>query len=119
MHKISRLVAGLCTVAALCSTALAQNDAIKVRFEHTVRAGHNYLPAGNYMIRAANLATEQPVLSVEAEDGARIMIPAMRIQTADSHAAPSTQVVLERAGSDLQITKVWLAGRSYGYEIIR
>ena len=118
MKKISSVLFGLLTMVALSSTASAQGVAVKVQFEQTVRAGQSYLPAGNYTIRLANLTSDQPILAVESDQGARILIPAMRAYAPGTHGAASTEVVLERVGNELHMTKIWLAGRMYGYEII-
>jgi hypothetical protein len=118
MKNILAALFGLSTMAALTTTAFAQNEAVKVQFEQTVRTAQSYLPAGNYIIRLANLTSDQPILAIESDHGARVLVPAMRASAPGAHGAASTEVVLERVGNELHITKIWLAGRASGYEVI-
>lgn len=119
MHKrIHTALLAAASVAVLILPASAQSDALKVQFNQPIRVGQTGLPAGNYTIRLAQLGNDPPILSVESDHGNKILVPAMRCSTPNNDEASANEVVLERQGNELQLTKMWLAGRSYGYSII-
>jgi len=117
---ISKSLYGLAIVLVLGLTVgiYAQSlpgDAMKVNLPNDVVVGNKTLTAGEYEIRKETFVN--PVLRIYNRDEMKYETAFLTIPTEDNKEVEESKVVMEKVGNDFYLTKVWLAGRSIGFEI--
>jgi hypothetical protein len=105
---------GLLTAAA----ALAQPmyDKITVNLPYSVKINDTTLPPGEYEIRQDPSPTNNRILRFFTDKGMKFETTAMAIPALDNKTPEETSLVLDKYGSDYYLNKVWVQGKTYGYE---
>ncbi len=112
-------VLALAAIVTFAACASAQTDSMKIHFAAPVHVAQTELPAGDYLIRSVETGSDSPVLAFENSEGHSILVPVSRCSPLAGDLAGKSSVVLQPEGGELHLTKIWLAGRSYGYQVIR
>jgi len=94
------------------------DDKVTVNMPYTTIIGHKTLPPGDYMIKRMSSASGSRVLLVYSDDGMKFQTSAMTIPVLDPNVARDTKIVLSHIGNDYYYDKVWVQGKSYGYQFI-
>jgi len=94
------------------------DDKVTVTMPYTTIIGHKTLPPGDYMIRRMSSPGGSRVLLVYSDDGMKFETSAMTIPVLDPDVARDTKIILSKVGSDYYYDKVWVQGKSYGYQFI-
>jgi hypothetical protein len=116
MKKCGKFLAGS---VLFCTALLAQGpvtDRLTVEFKDPVLVGDATLPAGQYTVRQLDTASNPRVFEFVAADGTRTEATASAAPILDNFARHPTSVVLTRKGNNLQLSRIWIEGQSYGYE---
>ena len=117
-NSIHSVVLTLAVVISFASCAAAQTDSMKVHFPAPVRVATTELPAGDYTIRSVDTGSDSPVLAFQNAEGRAILVAVSRCSPAPGDLAAKSSIVLQPEGGELHLTKIWLAGRGYGYQVI-
>jgi len=94
------------------------DDKVTVTMPYTTIIGHKTLPPGDYMIKRMSSQGGSRILLVYSDDGMKFETSAMTIPVLDINTARDTKIVLSRLGDDYYYDKVWVQGKSYGYQFI-
>ena len=106
------------TPLALSGMALAQGpitDKVKVTFPNPVVVSGTTLAAGEYMIRQLPSANNPRVLEFSSNDGTKVEVTTTAFPILDNMNRKPTSVILEQHGNTYHVSKIWLAGKNYGY----
>ena len=107
------------SVCALAITASGQtpiNDNIVVTFPNDVRVGSQLLKAGEYTVRQLGTASNPRLLEFSTDKGTSIQASATAIAVLDNNNRNESSVILENRGGQQHIHRIWIRGKSYGYE---
>jgi len=92
------------------------DDAIKVTLPNAVMVGDNVLEPGQYDIRRA---TSQPqVLMIYSDDKLKFEANVLTIPVVENKTQEDTKVVLHHIGDQYYFDKIWIEGKTYGYEFV-
>ncbi len=117
MRSILRNFFVAASTVCLFSLATAQaGENLKVQLPVKAHFGQATLAEGDYKIRTSG--GETLFLIVESADGESILVPVMRIGPAAEKSTNDGELVLTRQGDDYRVIRIYLNGRSYGYEIL-
>jgi hypothetical protein len=94
------------------------DDKVTVTMPYTTIIGHKTLPPGDYMIKRMSSPGGSRILLVYSDDGMKFETSAMTIPVLDPDVARDTKIILSKFGSDYYYDKVWVQGKSYGYQFI-
>jgi len=94
------------------------DDKVTVTMPYTTTIGHKTLPPGDYVIKRMSSQSGSRVLLVYSDDGMKFETSAMTIPVLDPDVARDTKIILSRVGDDYYYDKVWVQGKSYGYQFI-
>lgn len=113
------LAAALATGAWMAPRAFAQQphfDFVHISLPYSVSlGGDRTLPAGTYLIQ--ELRSEDPtVLLFYSGNGMKFEISALATKTLDPNTARSTEVTLRQIGDNYYLDKLWIQGKSFGFE---
>lgn len=113
---------GILSAAALCTgTLLAQGnyrDKMKVDFSHPVHVQGYTLPAGSYTIQTmSGRQSNNNVLMVYGKDNMNFKTSFTTIDAQKLGGAKTTHVTLRKVGSDYFLSKLFIAGKIYGYAV--
>lgn len=106
------------TPLAFAAITLAQGpvtDKVKVTFPNPVVVAGTTLPAGEYMIRQLPSANNPRVLEFSTDDGTKVEVTTTAFPILDNMNRKPTSVILEQRGNAYHVSKIWLAGKNYGY----
>lgn len=106
------------TPLVLTGVALAQGpitDKVKVTFPNPVVVSGTTLAAGEYMIRQLPSANNPRVLEFSSDDGMKVEVTTTAFPILDNMNRKPTSVILEQHGNTYHVSKIWLAGKNYGY----
>lgn len=92
------------------------NDSLVVTFPSEVQVGRQVLPAGEYTIRQLNTSSSPRLLEFSTNKGTAIQASATAIAVVDSNNVNDSSVVLETRGGVQYVHRIWIKGKSYGYE---
>ena len=109
----------LFSVGALAIAASGQtpiNDNIVVTFPNDVRVGSQLLKAGEYTVRQLGTASNPRLLEFSTDKGTSIQASATAIAVLDNNNRNDSSVILENRGGQQHIHRIWIRGKSYGYE---
>jgi hypothetical protein len=105
-------------LAAATMTAQPMYDRIHVNLPYTVTLQNATLQPGDYTIQQLpSAASDSRILLFYSKDGMKFETSAMTIPTLDPNTPSDTKVILNHAGSDYYISKIWVQGKDYGYEL--
>ena len=108
-----------CAALALCSAIYAQStaDRVTVHFNTPVIVGETKLPAGNCDIQIMRGSSDSTLSSSARKAAATALAVVSRMSDANTDAAWSTSVVLNRRGDDLHLYRVLLDDHT-GYQLL-
>ena len=92
------------------------NDVITVTFPTDVQVGSRVLKAGDYTIRQLSTSSNPRILEFSTEQGTSIQATATAIAALDNNNRKDSSVELESQGGMQHVHRIWLKGKSYGYE---
>jgi hypothetical protein len=93
-------------------------DRIHVNLPYTITMQDHTLQPGDYTIQQLPSASgDSRVLLFYSKDGMKFETSAMTIPTLDPATARDTKLVLNHVGEDYYISKIWVQGKDYGYEL--
>ena len=105
-------------LAVVNLTAQPMYDRIKVNLPYTVTLQNYTLQPGDYTIQQLpSAAGDSRILLFYSNDGMKFETSAMTIPTLDQNTPSDTKVILNHAGDDYYISKIWVQGKDYGYEL--
>src|SRR5262249_40257665 len=94
------------------------DDKVTVTMPYTTTIGHKTLPPGDYVIKRMPNQGGSRILLVYSDDGMKFETSAMTIPVLDPDVARDTKIILSKVGEDYYYDKVWVQGKSYGYQFI-
>jgi hypothetical protein len=92
-------------------------DQVNVTFDRSVQVGSQTLPAGDYLIRQVTSASNPRVLEFTSPDGTKLDATVTAIPILQNTPPSETKVVLQDEGGGARLYRIWVQGKSYGYEI--
>jgi hypothetical protein len=93
-------------------------DRIHVNLPYKIILGEKTLEPGDYTIQQLpSTGGASRVLLFYTDNGMKFETSAMTIPALDINTARDTKVVLNHAGNDYYINKIWVQGKDYGYEL--
>ena len=92
------------------------NDTLVVRFPTAVQVGSQTLSAGEYTIRQLSSASNSRLLEFSTDKGTSIQASATSIPALDNNNRNDSSVIVVERGGVSQVHKIWVKGKSYGYE---
>jgi len=101
--------------------ALAQGpitDKVMVSFPNPVIVSGTTLPAGDYTIRQLPSSNNPRVLEFSSNDGTKVEVTTTAFPLLDNRSQKPTSVILEQRGNSYHVSKIWLAGKNYGYGLV-
>jgi len=104
-------------LAALTLQAQPMYDRIHVNLPYTVTMQNKTLQPGDYTIQQLPSTGDSRVLLFYTKDGMKFETSAMTIPTLDQKTPSDTKVILGHVGDDYYISKIWVQGKDYGYEL--
>lgn len=105
---------GLSVICALGQSPI--NDTLVVNFPNPVRVGSQTLNAGEYTIRQLSSASNSRLLEFSTDKGTSIQASATSIPVLDNNNRNDSSVLLVERGGIPQLHRIWVKGKSYGYE---
>ena len=93
------------------------SDRIIVNLPHPTRVGEQTLPPGEYEVRQLPTASSPRLLEFSSDNGTKLETSITTIAALDNNNRNDTSVILERHGGEYHLKYLWVAGKSYGYEI--
>ena len=107
-----KLITATLAALALCATAFASGETVRVHFSTPVMIGEKVLPAGDVTFHV-NHGTSSLLLTVHAENGESAAVVVNRLH--ESEAPNNTSVILGRSGNALKFERLWLSnGAGFG-----
>src|SRR5262249_53259128 len=94
------------------------DDKVTVTMPYTTTIGHKTLPPGDYVIKRMPNQGGSRILLVYSDDGMKFETSSMTIPVLDPDVARDTKIILSKIGEDYYYDKVWVQGKSYGYQFI-
>jgi hypothetical protein len=104
-------------LAVLTVEAQPLYDRIHVNLPYTVTMQNKTLQPGDYTIQQMPSTTDSRILLFYSKDGMKFETSAMTIPTLDNQTPSDTKLVLNHVGDDYYISKIWVQGKDYGYEL--
>ncbi len=92
-------------------------DGVRVTLPDPVTVGDVVLQPGEYEIRRAS-STDGEVLSIFDKDRMVYKTVVLTIPTLGNKTAEETKVLLHHIGNNYYFDKIWMAGKTYGYEFV-
>ena len=94
------------------------DDKVTVTMPYTTTIGKKTLPPGDYVIRRLPNQGGSRVLLVYSDDGMKFETSAITNPVLDINTARDTKIILSKIGENYYYDKVWVQGKSYGYQFI-
>lgn len=91
-------------------------DRVTVNFANEVRVGSQTIPAGEYTVKQLGTASNPRLLEFTTEKGMAIQATATAIAALDNNNRNESSVILETHGGQQHLYRIWIQGKSYGYE---
>src|SRR5436190_16616430 len=115
--SVAAIVATACL--GLTYIALAQGpvgDEVKITFDRAVMVGSETLPPGEYTIRQVTSASNPRVLEFTHDNGTKLDATVTAIPILQNTPPAKTTAVLNDEGGGARLARIWVQGKSYGYE---
>ena len=90
-------------------------DVVKVTFPYTVTIGQKTLAPGDYTIQQLHTDGSNVLLFYNG-NGMKFQTSAMTIKALELKTPEDTSVILHHIGDEYYMDKIWIQGKSYGYE---
>ena len=91
-------------------------DEVMVTFDQTVQVGSHSLPAGKYTIRQVTSASNPRVLEFTSHNGTKLDATVAAVPILQNTPPSKTRVILDNEGGSPRLARIWVQGKSYGYE---
>jgi len=104
-------------LAVVAMWAQPMYDRIHVNLPYTITLQNKTLQPGDYTIQQLPSSGDSRVLLFYSNDGMKFETSAMTIPTLDNKTPSDTKLVLNQVGNDYYISKIWVQGKDYGYEL--
>ena len=121
MHRdVSSHVGRVLLVLAAGLAAVAQepiSDKLEVTLPHTTWVGSQSLAAGTYRIRQLPTASSPRLLEFSSNNGTKMETAITTIAAIGNNTQHDTSVTLEQIDGQYHLTHVWIAGKTYGYQL--
>ena len=119
--KSRMLLSAVLTIALVALTQVAfpqgpVGDEVKVTFDRAVQVGSHTLPAGDYTVRQVSSASNPRVLEFTSNHGTKLDATVNAIPVLQNTPPTQTKVILDNEGSSPRLSRIWVQGKSYGYE---
>jgi hypothetical protein len=101
-------------------TAIAQGpvgDTVMVNFDRPVQVGSYTLGPGEYTVRQITSASNPRVLEFTSDHGTRLEATVTAIPIMQNTPPGETEVILQDEGGGARLHRIWVQGKTYGYEI--
>lgn len=107
---------GMLVAFGMAATPAAANEVdLHVKFANTVYVGSTAIPAGDYTIRALDVASDTHMLVFHSENGGgNVSVLAARVEKT-AYSPDKSAVVLEQRGDALHVVRVTPRGMPYDY----
>lgn len=92
------------------------SDTLIVDFPNQVIVGGERLEAGQYHIRQVPSASNPRILEFSSENGTALEVTVTASPILDNQNVNKSTVVLENRGGTSYLSKIWVEGKSYGYQ---
>src|SRR5215831_5272361 len=93
-------------------------DRIQVNLPYKITLGDKVLEPGDYTIQQLpDNGGGSRVLLFYTDNGMKFETSAMTIPALDPNTARDTKLILGHVGDDYYISKIWVEGKDYGYEL--
>lgn len=92
------------------------NDSLVVTLPNSVRVGSQTLDAGEYTIRQLSSSSNSRLLEFSTNKGTSIQASATSIPALDNNNRNESSVLLVESAGISQLHRIWVKGKSYGYE---
>jgi len=92
------------------------NDVMTVNFSNDVQVGSQRLKAGEYTVRQLSTSSNPRILEFSTDQGMAIQATATAIAALDNNNRNDNSVELENQGGMQHVRRIWVKGKSYGYE---
>ena len=111
---------GLALSFLTASAVMAQGpmiDIITVKMPYAMNVNGTVLQPGDYEIRQHDSpAGGSRILHFYSDKGMKLETTAMAIPALDNKTPQKTELMLNQYGSDYYLNKIWVEGKTYGYE---
>ena len=91
-------------------------DEVMVTFDQAVQVGSHSLPAGRYTIRQVTSASNPRILEFTSDNGTKLDATVAAVPILQNTPPKKTRVVLDNEGGSARLARIWVQGKSYGYE---
>jgi hypothetical protein len=91
-------------------------DEVMVTFDQTVQVGTHSLPAGKYTIRQVTSASNPRILEFTSNNGTKLDATVAAVPVLQNTPTSKTRVILDNEGGTPRLARIWVQGKSYGYE---
>lgn len=92
-------------------------DKLEVTLPHTTWVGSQSLAPGTYRIRQLPTASSPRLLEFSSNNGTKMETAITTIAAIGNNTQHDTSVTLEQRDGQYHLTHVWIAGKTYGYEL--
>lgn len=109
----------LAVLLAMTYAAFSQGpvgDEVMVTFDRAVQVGSHTLPPGDYTIRQVTSASNPRVLEFTSDNGTKLDATVTAIPILQNTPPSATKVDLEDEGGGARLARIWVQGKTYGYE---
>jgi hypothetical protein len=93
------------------------SDKLEVTLPNTTWVGSQSLSPGTYRIRQLPTASSPRLLEFSSGNGTKMEIAITTIAAIGNNTPHDTSVVLEQKDGEYHLTHVWIAGKTYGYQL--
>ena len=93
------------------------NDKLEVTLPQTTWVGSQSLAPGTYQIRQLPTASNPRLLEFSSENGTKMETAITTIAAIGNNTRHDTSVTLEQKDGQYHLTHVWIAGKTYGYQL--
>lgn len=111
---IITIALGLGSLCALGQSPII--DTLVVTFPNSVQIGSQTLSAGEYTIRQLSSASNSRLLEFSTDRGTSIQASATSIPALDNNNRNDSSVLLKNINGVSRLHRIWVKGKSYGYE---
>ena len=116
MTAVRSVLACLLVAAAWLLAQAPVNDQVKVEFTNQVIVGDKVLAPGVYEIKRLPTANNPLIFEFVSDAGKRTEVTVSAVPIVDNLARHPTSVVLQQNGNNSYVSRLWIAGETYGYE---
>ncbi|MCC6589285.1 MAG: hypothetical protein IT168_21485 [Bryobacterales bacterium] len=109
---------GLVTLAATLWAQGPITDQVMVNFSSPVMVGNNVLAPGEYKIRQLPTAANPRILEFSSNNGTKVQATVTAIAALDQLNMRPTSVEVDHGNGTAYVKRVWIEGKSYGYELL-